>query len=87
MSIPSTGRSKTEQPHKTTRARKVIRLARLPEFLGVKRSAIQDMIKRRLLNPFSPTGSRAQVVFEDEVAQLQENARAEAKAKRTQDAD
>jgi hypothetical protein len=66
---------------------RVIRLARLPEFLGVQRSAIQAMIEKGLLNPFSPTGSRAQVVTEEEVAQLQENARAEAKAKRAQDAE
>jgi hypothetical protein len=66
---------------------RVIRLARLPEFLGVQRSAIQGMIDRGLLHPFSPTGSRAQVVTEDEVAQLQEKAKAEAKAKRDQDAE
>jgi hypothetical protein len=82
MSIHSTGRSKIERPHTTTRARKVIRLARLPEYLGVQRSAIRELIRQGKLHPFSTTGSRAQCVTEEEVAQLQAQALAEAEAKR-----
>jgi hypothetical protein len=62
----------------------VIRLAKLPTFLGVGRSAIQSMVDKGLLNPFCPTGEggRAMVVTEDEVVRLQEAMQAKAKAKR-----
>jgi predicted DNA-binding transcriptional regulator AlpA len=65
-----------------TRARRVIRRNKLPQFLGVGRSTIDEMIAKGLLHPFCPTGNsgRAQVVFEDEVAELQ--AKAMAKARR-----
>jgi hypothetical protein len=62
--------------------KKVIRLSKLQPLLGVGRSAVQQLIKDNKLHPWSPTGGRAQVVDEDEVAQLQEAMKAEAKAKR-----
>jgi predicted DNA-binding transcriptional regulator AlpA len=67
------------------RARRVIRLHQLPAYLGVQRSQIDAAIKKGLLHPFSPVGGRAMVVFEDEVADLQE-AQAAAQARRS-DAD
>jgi hypothetical protein len=56
------------------RARRVIRRNKLPQFLGVQRSTIDEMIAKGWLHPFCPTGEdgRAQVVFEDEVADLQD---------------
>jgi len=81
MSIESTGRSK--ERHGTARPQKVIRLARLPEFLGVQRSVINEMVKRGLLNPFNLSGGgRSKVVTEAEVIELQTKAQAEAKAKK-----
>lgn len=67
--------------------KKVIRLSKLQPLLGVGRSAIQKLVDDGKLHPWSPTGSRAQVVDEDEVTALQEAARAAAKAKRTPDAE
>ena len=58
------------------RAQRVIRLHKLPAYLGVERSVIDDLVKRGLLHPFSITGKRAKVVTEDEVAELQEQAKA-----------
>jgi hypothetical protein len=68
------------------RARRVIRLAELPQYLGVQRSAIQHMVDAGLLHPFSITGRRAKVVTEDEVAELQERAKAKAEAEAEADA-
>jgi hypothetical protein len=65
-----------------SRPSKVIRLSRLPAYLGVERSAIQQLVQQGKLHPFSITGQRAKVVTEDEVAQLQERAKAAAKAER-----
>jgi hypothetical protein len=64
-----------------SRARRVIRLHRLPAFLGVERSQIDALVKEGRLHPFSITGRRSKVVFEDEVAALQAKAMATAKAK------
>jgi hypothetical protein len=60
----------------TRRARRVIRLSKLPQFLGVQRSTIDELVKAEKLHPFCPTGEggRAQCVFEDEVITLQEQA-------------
>jgi predicted DNA-binding transcriptional regulator AlpA len=77
MSQTSTGLGK--------RARRVIRRNKLPQYLGVQRSTIDELIEKDLLHPFCPTGAdgRAQVVFEDEVAELQERmARAARKGKK-----
>ena len=62
------------------RARRVIRWARLSEYTGLRHSAIEEMVKRGLLHPFNITGQRAKVVYEDEVAALQEAAYAWAMA-------
>jgi len=66
------------------RARRVIRRSKLPQYLGVQRSTIDEMIEKDLLHPFCPTGEdgRAQVVFEDEIAELQEKMLAMAARKR-----
>jgi hypothetical protein len=54
------------------RARKVLRLHRLPNFLGLQRSQINELVKAGLLHPFKPYPSaRAQVVLEDEIIGLQ----------------
>jgi predicted DNA-binding transcriptional regulator AlpA len=83
MSIESAGRSR-ERP----RAQHVIRLHRLPDYLGVSRSMIQDMIDRGLLHPFNLTGrGRSKVVLESEVAQLQADALAKAKVEAESDCD
>jgi hypothetical protein len=76
MSPESTDRSKHERPRIGARPQKVIRLHRLPAYLGVTRTAIDLMVRRGLLHPFSITGQRAKVVTEDEVAELQEQAKA-----------
>ena len=67
-----------------SRAKRVVRLSALSQYLGVGRTAIQNMIDAGLLHPFCPTGKggRAKVVFEDEVAELQEMAKSRAKASR-----
>jgi hypothetical protein len=63
-------------------AQRVIRVFKLPEYLGVGKSQIAEAIKRGLLHPFPPyPGARSMVVTEDEVAALQEAGRAEAAAK------
>jgi hypothetical protein len=60
----------------------------LPEFVGVSRTMIQDMIDRGLLHPFNLTGrGRSKVVLESEVAELQQKSFAKAKAKRRADDD
>jgi len=74
-------------PHSTglgKRARRVIRRIKLPQFLGVSKSTIDEMVEKGLLKPFCPTGpdGRAQVCFEDEVAELQEEMAAKAQRKR-----
>jgi hypothetical protein len=84
MSQTSTGRSK-EPPTKPTRPQRVIRLSKLPEFLGVQRSVIQTMIAEGRLVPFNLSGGRSKVVFESEVLELQQKAHAEAKAASKQD--
>jgi hypothetical protein len=54
------------------RARKVLRLHQLPNFLGLQRSQINELVKVGLLHPFKPYPSaRAQVVLEDEIVELQ----------------
>ena len=53
-------------------ARRVLRLHQLPNFLGLQRSQLNELIKAGLLHPFRPyPGARAAVVFEDEVVELQ----------------
>src|SRR5262245_27908739 len=69
MSITSTGRSK-EPPTKPTRPQRVIRLAKLPQYLGVERSIIQRMIAEGRLHPFNLSGGRSKVVTEQEVIEL-----------------
>jgi len=68
-----------------SRPSKVIRLSRLPQFLGVERTAIQLLVQQGKLHPFSITGQRAKVVTEDEVIELQQ--RAKAAAAEREDAD
>jgi predicted DNA-binding transcriptional regulator AlpA len=64
------------------RADRVIRLHELPAFLGVRRSQINEAIKKGLLHPRPAyPGARAQVVGESEVVALQQQAAAEAAAK------
>jgi len=93
MSIESTGRSKTERPHKQTRGlKRVIRLHLLGPYLGCTKSAVAELIKQGKLHPYSLSpGGRARVVDEDEVVRYQEEqrakARAEAKAKQDHDAE
>ena len=69
------------------RPARVIRLSALPEFLGVQRTVIDRMVKEGKLHPFSPTGRRARVVSEDEIAGLQADALAKANAAAESDAD
>jgi hypothetical protein len=65
---------------KERRAQRVIRLAKLPAYLGVQRSAIEELVKKGVLHPFNLTdGGRSKVVFEDEIAALQEKAAARAR--------
>jgi hypothetical protein len=70
MSQMSTGAGKRPQ--------RVIRVHKLPDYLGVKRTAVDQMIKAGKLHPFSPTGERALVVTEEEVAEVQAKAMARA---------
>lgn len=77
MSIESTGRSK--ERHGSTRPQRVIRVSKLPQYLGVQRSVIQDMIRRGLLTPFNLTGGRSKVVTEQQVIELQQKAQAQAR--------
>jgi predicted DNA-binding transcriptional regulator AlpA len=64
------------------RAERVIRLHELPAFLGVRRSQVNEAIKKGLLHPRPAyPGARAQVVTETEVVALQQQAAAEAAAK------
>jgi hypothetical protein len=64
------------------RPKRVIRLSKLPAFLGCERSRIDQFIRDGLLHPFSLTGARAKVVTEDEIAELQAKAIAAAAAER-----
>ena len=87
MSSESSGRSKHERPQITraqpiVRAEHVIRLHALPTFLGVSRTAIDDMVHRGLLTPFNLSGrGRSKVVLESEIVALQQEQFARAKAK------
>jgi hypothetical protein len=88
MVIESTGRSKHERPRiGGGRPQKVIRLHALPQYLGVTRTAIDLMVRRGQLHPFSCTGMRSKVVTEDEVLALQERAKARSKAEPVLDDD
>jgi hypothetical protein len=61
------------------RTRRVIRVSKLPSFLGVQRSVIDDLVKRGIIHTFNLTGGgRSKVCFEDEIAELQERAAAQA---------
>jgi predicted DNA-binding transcriptional regulator AlpA len=63
------------------RAERVIRLHELPAFLGVRRSQVNEAIKKGLLHPRPAyPGARAVVVDESEVVALQQKAKAEAAA-------
>jgi hypothetical protein len=56
----------------SAQARPVIRVSDLYRFTGLKRSQIEELIKRKILKPFVPApGARVRVVFADEVAHLQ----------------
>jgi hypothetical protein len=67
----------TSPQAKPRRAKRVIRLNRLPEFLGNKQTINDELIRLGLLHPYSmSTGGRSKVVDEDEVIDLQEAARA-----------
>jgi hypothetical protein len=63
-------------PHpKPRRAKRVIRLHKLPDYLGNKQTMNDVLIDLGLLHPFSMSpGGRSQVVTEDEVIELQEAA-------------
>jgi hypothetical protein len=62
-------------------ARPVIRVSDLYRFTGLKRSQVEELIKRKILKPFVPApGARVRVVFADDVAQLQ-TMQSEAQAK------
>lgn len=87
MSIESTGGRPKELRQGTARLQRVIRLYALGPYLGVTRSVIQELVKQGKLHPYSITGQRAKVVDESEVIALQQAAKAEAKAKRDQDAE
>jgi predicted DNA-binding transcriptional regulator AlpA len=64
------------------RAERTIRLHELPTFLGVQRSQVNELIKKKLLHPRPAyPGARAMVVTESEVITLQQAAAAEAEAK------
>jgi predicted DNA-binding transcriptional regulator AlpA len=66
------------------RAERVIRLHELPAYLGVRRSQVNEAIKKGLLHPRPAyPGARAQVVTEAEVISLQQQAAAEAAAAAT----
>jgi predicted DNA-binding transcriptional regulator AlpA len=87
MASETTSRSNKERPRTSARPQRVIRLHALPAYLGVTRSAIDLMVRRGQLHPFSITGRRAKVVAEDEIIQLQERAKARAKAEAVLDDD
>jgi predicted DNA-binding transcriptional regulator AlpA len=87
MTSETISRSGKERPRTSARPQRVIRLHALPAYLGVTRSAIDLMVKRGQLHPFSITGRRAKVVSEDEILQLQEAAKAKAKAEAIVDDD
>jgi hypothetical protein len=57
------------------RLKRVIRKFRLPEFLGIEETTINQLEQLGLLHFFSMTpGGRAQVIFEEDVIALQEAA-------------
>jgi hypothetical protein len=65
----------TSPQPKPRRARRVIRLNRLPDYLGNKQTMNDTLVQLGLLHPFSMSpGGRSKVVTEDEVADLQEAA-------------
>ena len=58
----------------------------MPQFLGIGRSMIADMVDRGLLHPFNLSGrGRSKVVLEREVAELQQKQFARAKAQAPRD--
>jgi hypothetical protein len=63
-------------PHSSKqRAQRVIRLHLLPDYLGVQRSQIAELVRRGKLHPFSlGPGNRSKVVLESEVFELQAEA-------------
>ena len=66
------------------RAKRVIRKFRLPDYLGVEETAINQLEDLGLLRFFSMTvGGRAQVVTEENVAELQEEAMKSRRANRS----
>jgi hypothetical protein len=64
-----------------TQARPVIRVSDLFRFTGLKRSQIEELIKRKILRPFVPPGGRVRMVFEEDVARLQQAMVADATTK------
>lgn len=66
------------------RAQRVLRLHQLPDYLGLRRSQISELVKAGLLHPFAITpNGRPKVVLEDEVAALQASAIETARAAAT----
>jgi len=65
----------TAPQSKPRRAQRVIRLNRLPEYLGNKQTMNDELVRLGLLHPFSLSpGGRSKCVTEDEVIALQEAA-------------
>jgi hypothetical protein len=60
---------------KERRAQRVVRLYKLPDYLGTKQTQNDKLIELGLLRPFSLSpGGRAKVVTEANIAELQEAA-------------
>jgi hypothetical protein len=60
---------------KPKRAKRVIRFHKLPDYLGNKQSQNEELARLGLLRKFSMSpGGRSQVVTEDNVIELQEEA-------------
>jgi hypothetical protein len=65
----------TDPQAKPRRARRVIRLHQLPDYLGNKTTQNEELVRLGLLHPFALSpGGRSKVVTEDEVVELQEHA-------------
>jgi hypothetical protein len=65
----------THPQSKPRRAKRVIRLNRLPDYLGNKPTMNDELVRLGLLHPFSLSpGGRSKCVTEDEVVDLQEAA-------------
>jgi hypothetical protein len=65
----------TEPQKKPRRAQRVIRLNRLPDYLGNKETQNAELVRLGLLKTFSLSpGGRSKVVTEDNVIELQEAA-------------